>query len=85
MAEAPALCHYAKVTVYGYQPNDRAARASILGAEGQVLSSGDVVDGLYGIEITADADSRRFTGVRFDAADGSSNAPAPVDLDQPGK
>jgi hypothetical protein len=74
-----------KATVYGYQPDDRAARASILGAEGQVLGSGDIVDGLYGIEITTDAHSRRFTGVRFDAADESSDAPAPVNLDQPGK
>ena len=66
--------------VYGYQPDKRATRANIRGSAGQVLGSGEVVDGLYRVEITTDAHSRRMTQVRFgDDAD----APAPINLDAP--
>jgi hypothetical protein len=37
----------AEATVYGYQPKPGAAWASIVGAEGQVLGRGKVVDGIY--------------------------------------
>jgi hypothetical protein len=69
-----------KAVVYGYQPDKRATRANIRGSAGQVLGSGEVVDGLYRVEITTDAHSRRMTQVRFgDDAD----APAPINLDAP--
>lgn len=72
----------AKAVVYGYQPDDRAARAIIRGTEGQVLGSGNVVDGIYRVEITTDSHSRRMTEVRFAAGDDETQAPAPVNLDE---
>lgn len=69
-----------RAVVYGYQPDKRATRANIRGSAGQLLGSGNVVDGLYRVEITTDAYSRRITQVRFgDGAD----APAPINLDAP--
>lgn len=73
----------AKAVVYGYQPGDRAARASVLGTERQVLGSGDVVEGVYRVKITTDAHSRRMTEVRFDTAGDTTQAPAPINLDTP--
>jgi hypothetical protein len=70
-----------QAVVYGYQPDERAGRASIRGTAGQELGSSDVVDGIYRVEITTDAHARRMTEVRFDRADGAAEAPAPIDLD----
>jgi hypothetical protein len=70
-----------EVVVYGYQPDKRAGRASIRGAEGQELGSADVVDGIYRVEITTDAHSKRMSEVRFDRADDAAAAPEPIDLD----
>lgn len=66
---------------YGYQPDDGAARASILSTEGQVLGSSEVVDGIYRVKITTDAHSRRMTEVRFDAAGDTTQPPAAIELD----
>jgi hypothetical protein len=68
--------------VYGYQPDRRAELASIVAADGQVLGSGHIVDGLWRVEIRTNSQSRRMTHVRFEAA-GSAPPPPPVDLDRP--
>jgi hypothetical protein len=73
----------ARAVVYGYQPDKNAAHASILGADRQVLGSGEVVDGMYRIEMTTDAHAKRMTEVRFYSANGLTGAPAPIDLDEP--
>lgn len=69
-----------EATVYGFQPEDGAARASILGTDGQVLGSSEVVDGIYRVTITTDAHSRRMTQVRFDAASDTTPPPAAIEL-----
>lgn len=85
--EAPALPVPANgsvtAVVYGYQPDRRAERASILAADGQVLGSAAIVDGLWRIEIRTNSQSRRMTQIRFEAADGSAPSPPPVDLERP--
>jgi hypothetical protein len=70
-----------RATVYGHQPQPGAATAFVLGAEGQVLGRGDVVDGVYRVTITTNARAGRMTEVRFEAADASAAAPPPIELD----
>jgi hypothetical protein len=69
----------AHAVLYGYQPDGGAERASVLGPSGQSLGSGDVVDGVYRVELTLDAGARRMVKVRFDG----QAPPAPIDLDAP--
>jgi hypothetical protein len=71
----------AQVDVYGYQPADGAARAVVLGAAGQPLGSGEVVEGLYRVKVKTDAQFRRISAVRFESAVDATTAPPPVPLD----
>lgn len=50
-------------------------------AEATVYS--EIVDGIYRVKITTDAQSRRMTEVRFDAAGGTTPAPDAIKLDEP--